>query len=152
MLYWLPLPLGAFCLFMATWIYLHWGRLLLIHFMTQVMCVSTSSSKLIGLHLWVFFLVILVYVANAIEIEVLAVLEAVRNAQSKGWLQLWLKTESSLVGHYFKQPRSVLWHFRTPWANCLHILYQIYFHISHVYRKGNCVANTLANFGAEHIC
>lgn len=92
-----------------------------------------------------------VTVTNALEAEVYAVIEAIRVAWLKGWKHLWLETDSSLVVHYFNSPNLIPWHFRTSWANCLHITKQMAFHVSHVYREGNSVADKLANYGVEHV-
>lgn len=89
-------------------------------------------------------------VLSAIEVEILAVIEAVRVAWNKHWSNLWLETDSSLVVHYFKAPHLVPWRFKTSWANCLHIVRKLNFRVSHVYREGNSVADVLANYGAAH--
>lgn len=89
-----------------------------------------------------------VVATSAIETELLAVLEAVRVAWLKGWLSLWLESDSLLVLHYFKSPNLVPWRLRAHWTNCIHVTKQMNFHISHVFREGNSVADALANYGA----
>lgn len=89
-----------------------------------------------------------VVATSALDAELLAVMEAVRVAWLKGWLSLWLETDSLLVLHYFKSPNLVPWRLKVHWANCIYVTQQMNFHISHVFREGNSVADALANFGA----
>jgi ribonuclease HI len=91
-----------------------------------------------------------VNVASAVETELLAVMEVVSLVWTKGWRRLWLETDSSLVVHYFTNPKLVPWHLRVAWANCLHVTKHIFFHISHIFRERNSVADVLANYGAVH--
>lgn len=92
----------------------------------------------------------LVEASSAIETELLAVIEAINVAWAKGWLKLWLETDSTLVLHYFHSPNLVPWRFKIPWANCISITKQLSFYVSHIFREGNTVADTLANYGAFH--
>lgn len=92
-----------------------------------------------------------IIVASVIEVEVLVVVEAVRVAWNKGWLHLWLETDSSLVVHYFKNLGLVPWKLRTAWVNCLHIVSLMRFRVSHIYREGCSVAHVLANYGSDHL-
>lgn len=46
---------------------------------------------------------------SGIEVEILAVIEAIRIAWLKGWVHLWIETDPSLVVHYFKAPKLVPW-------------------------------------------
>ncbi|KAK9943231.1 hypothetical protein M0R45_008846 [Rubus argutus] len=92
-----------------------------------------------------------VTVNSAIEVELLDVIEAIRVASLKGWNRLWLETDSSLVVHYFKNHNLVPWKYRVSWGNCIHTVKQMAFRVSHTYREGNIVADSLANFGADHV-
>lgn len=58
-------------------------------------------------------------VHNAMEAEVLAVIEAIRVAWLKCWMHLWLETDSSLMVHYFNSPRLVPCRLKISWMNCL---------------------------------
>jgi ribonuclease HI len=60
-----------------------------------------------------------VNVTNALEAEVLAVIEAICLAWIKAWKNLWLETDSSMVVHYFNSPSMIPWRFRIAWANCI---------------------------------
>ncbi|XP_061993498.1 uncharacterized protein LOC133711384 [Rosa rugosa] len=89
-------------------------------------------------------------VTSAIETEILAVIEALQVAKSKGWDFLWLETDSLLIVHYFKHHEAVPWRYRVRWLNCIHLAKQMHVHVSHIFREGNCVADKLANHGALH--
>lgn len=53
--------------------------------------------------------------------------------------------------YYFNSPSLITWRFRTSWANGLHLIKQMTFRVSHIYKEGNLVADKLANYGAEHV-
>ncbi|CAL9010028.1 unnamed protein product [Prunus brigantina] len=83
--------------------------------------------------------------------EVLAFLEAIRVAWVRDWKHLWLETDSSLVVQFFSSTSySIPWSLRTEWRNCLWRIKQMHFVCTHIYREGNCVADMLANFGADN--
>ena len=88
---------------------------------------------------------------SALEVELLAVMEAIHIALDRHWTHLWLETDSTLVIHYYNFPLLILWRFRVHWLNCLHLIKQFSFCISHIYREGNKVADRLADYGATHI-
>lgn len=91
-----------------------------------------------------------VCVSSAIDAEVLAVIESIRVARLRGWLSLWIETDSMLVVHYFNKPNCIPWRLLTRWANCIHIARQMNVRITHIFREGNSVADKLANYGALH--
>ncbi|CAB4302327.1 unnamed protein product [Prunus armeniaca] len=83
--------------------------------------------------------------------EVLAFLEAIRVAWVRDWKHVWLETDSSLVVHCFSSTSySIPWFLHTEWHNCLWRIKQMNFFCTHIYREGNCVADMLANFGADN--
>ena len=89
-------------------------------------------------------------VTSTIEAELLVVIEAVRVAWLKEWLNLWLETDSLLVIHYFTSPNLVPWCLKVHWANCIYVKKQTNFYISHVFREGNSIADVV-NYGAVNI-
>lgn len=91
-----------------------------------------------------------VNVASAVETEFLAVMEAVSLAWTKGWHRLWLETDSSLVVHYFNNPKLMSWRLKVAWDNCLYATKKMFFHVSHIFIEGNSVADVLANYGSDH--
>jgi hypothetical protein len=46
----------------------------------------------------------------------------------------------------FKSQITIPWKLRNRWNNCLHFVRNIYFVISHIYRKENYVTDKLVNF------
>ncbi|XP_062005969.1 uncharacterized protein LOC133723163 [Rosa rugosa] len=89
-------------------------------------------------------------VPSAIDAEILAVIEAIQVAWVRRWTHIWLETDSTLVITYFKNPNLIPWRLRTRWFNCVLKSRQMTFHVSHIFREGNKVADKLANYGALH--
>ena len=59
-------------------------------------------------------------VLSALDAEVLAFLEAIRIAVSRGWHHIWLKTDSLVVVRYFQSPSLIPCRLRTQWLNGLY--------------------------------
>jgi len=72
---------------------------------------------------------------------------AIEVAYHQGWHSLWLETDSMLVYMAFKSSKIVSWSLRNRWDNCLHLLSSMNFFVTHIYRKGNKCADSLANIG-----
>lgn len=83
-------------------------------------------------------------------VALVAAMTTIELAYNKGWFQLWLKCDSSLVVSTFKSCKLVSWKLRVRWENCLVLLKSIKFEISHIYREGNKCVNGLANYGATN--
>lgn len=63
------------------------------------------------------------------------------------WFNLWLETNSMLVLQAFKNSNLVPWQIRNRWDN-VHILLSImHCIVTHIFREGNQVVDSLANFG-----
>jgi hypothetical protein len=75
------------------------------------------------------------------------VIKAIEFAFPKGWWNLWLETDSMLVTLAYKSPTMIPWMLRNRWSNCLHKLKNMNFILSHIYRKGNVLADKLASLG-----
>jgi len=58
-----------------------------------------------------------------------------------------LACDSSLVINAIRNHSLVPWILRNQWENCLLITRSLNFSATHVFRKGNNCADTLANFG-----
>ncbi|KAK2429235.1 hypothetical protein QL285_027690 [Trifolium repens] len=87
-------------------------------------------------------------IATSFYAELSGALRAVEIAWEKGWLNLWLETDSSLVVSTFnKSNNSVAWSLRNRWRNVHIRLKDMNIMVSHIYREGNKVADTLANYG-----
>ncbi|KAK2388551.1 hypothetical protein QL285_062226 [Trifolium repens] len=86
--------------------------------------------------------------ASSFYAELCGALRAVEVAWDKGWFNLWLKTDSSLVVSAFKNPsKPVDWSLRNRWRNIHLKLRNMNFLVTHIYREGNKVADLMANFG-----
>ena len=70
-------------------------------------------------------------------------------AWSKGWLYLWLESDSMFVVNAFaSKTKHMPWVLLDRWFMCLHYLSQMHFRVTHIYREGNSVANLLAKHGS----
>jgi hypothetical protein len=72
---------------------------------------------------------------------------AIETAVNKGWSNLWLESDYMLVFLAFSSARIVPWPLRNRWDNCLLLISNMNFYVSHIYREGNHCANKLANLG-----
>lgn len=86
-------------------------------------------------------------VSTSFIAEMHGVMRATEIAKVKQWLNLWLETDSSLVVHAFKSKNQVPWQIRNRWSNALVIIRSMNFVVTHIFREGNQVADSLANYG-----
>ncbi|MCI09448.1 ribonuclease H protein [Trifolium medium] len=78
----------------------------------------------------------------------MAAIHAIGIANSKGWNNLWLETDSKLVQLAFKSSSFVVpWKISNRWHNCTTLVRNMNFIVTHLYREGNSCADTLANLG-----
>lgn len=74
-------------------------------------------------------------------------LRAIEVAAENHWTNLWLETNSMLVVHAFKNSSLVPWQFSNRWNNVQVTLTGLNCIVTHIFREGNHVADSLANFG-----
>jgi ribonuclease HI len=86
-------------------------------------------------------------ISIAFHAELLGVMNAIEVAHEKGWWNLWLETDSVMVTLAYKSPAMVPWMLRNRWFNCMHLLKDMNFILSHIYREGNALADRLASLG-----
>lgn len=86
-------------------------------------------------------------ITTALCSELIAAMLAIEIAHKKGYLSLWLETDSKLVFLAFKSSKIIPWHLQNRWSNCIHLISSMNFHVSHIYREGNKCADHLANLG-----
>lgn len=86
-------------------------------------------------------------VSTSFIAEMNGVMRAIEIAKEKQRLNLWVKTDSSLVVHSFNSNTLVPWHIRNRWNNILVIIRSMNCIVTHIYREGNQVADSLANYG-----
>lgn len=85
-------------------------------------------------------------VQSALFAEMCAFMTVVEIAAQKQWFPIWLESDSSiLVEKVKKKDPEVPWQIRTRWYNCLHVLENNQYFITHIYREGNKVADAVAN-------
>lgn len=82
----------------------------------------------------------------AFKAEMMAIMTAVRLALQHHFTPLWIESDSTFVVHLV-QSRSlqVPWAMRSEWHSFLIAITSLQFHISHIFREGNQVADQLAN-------
>jgi hypothetical protein len=75
-------------------------------------------------------------------------MRAIEIAFDKQWTRLWIETDYLSVVSTFNRPdRQVAWSLRNRWNNVILKARQMNVIITHIYREGNQVADSLANYG-----
>jgi hypothetical protein len=70
------------------------------------------------------------------------VILAIEIAFDKGWQHLWLETDPN-----FKQPHVIPLTLHNIRRNYMHILSQMHFKVTHIFKEGNCCAYKMINIG-----
>jgi ribonuclease HI len=86
-------------------------------------------------------------VSTSLKAEQIGAMIAIETAAFKGWSHLWLESDSMLVVHAFSSSKIVPWPLRNRWNNCLLLISNMNFYVSHIFREGNHCADKLANLG-----
>ncbi|XP_058759807.1 uncharacterized protein LOC131633112 [Vicia villosa] len=86
-------------------------------------------------------------VANSLIAELSGAMMAIEFAYEKNWSNIWLETDSTAVVKAFNSPYTVPWFIRNRWFNCISLVANWNFVVSHIYREGNSCADTLASLG-----
>ena len=82
----------------------------------------------------------------AYEAELVGAIHAISYAFDFGWTNLWLECDSSYVVTLLRtRSSSVHWRWKPSWLRCLERISKMNFHVSHIYREGNAVADILAS-------
>ncbi|KAK0572334.1 hypothetical protein LWI29_030054 [Acer saccharum] len=85
-------------------------------------------------------------VCFAFEAELAAAVHAIDYAWTFGWHRLWLESDSTFVVNILRsRSRKVPWRWRPAWDRCLRLISQMDFAVTHIYREGNQVADSLAS-------
>ncbi|XP_019431606.1 PREDICTED: uncharacterized protein LOC109338757 [Lupinus angustifolius] len=87
---------------------------------------------------------------DALYAELNSAIMAINFAHKKGWLSVWLKSDSALVVEIFKGKTMVPWKLINKWNHCKALLSSMDCIVSHVYREGNSCADKLAIYGLHH--
>ncbi|XP_057795996.1 uncharacterized protein LOC131012095 [Salvia miltiorrhiza] len=89
-------------------------------------------------------------VGFAFEAELLAVIKAILIAHDRGWLHLWVESDSTYIVHLLHEcSTAVPWRFIALWNKVLRLLPDFTLQISHIYREGNKVADIMANYSRD---
>lgn len=84
---------------------------------------------------------------TAFHAEISTVMRSIELAYQRRWKKLWIETDSSLVILAASNMDLVPCALRNRWKNCLAILRQMQYIITHIYREGNNCAEKLAFIG-----
>ncbi|KAK3200069.1 hypothetical protein Dsin_023484 [Dipteronia sinensis] len=87
-------------------------------------------------------------IMHAFEAELSVVIKAIEYAFGFGWHNLWIECDSSyMVSLLSCRSPNVPWRFLSSWRRCLVYLTSMKIFVSHIYREGNQVGNSLASHG-----
>jgi hypothetical protein len=86
-------------------------------------------------------------VSDSFSVEHIGAITAIEIAHRRGFNHLLLDCNSMLVTLSFKSQLAIPWKLRNNWNNCLHLVRNMYFVVSHNIREGNHVADKLAILG-----
>ncbi|GAU47028.1 hypothetical protein TSUD_239850 [Trifolium subterraneum] len=85
---------------------------------------------------------------TSFQAELSAAISAIEVAFRFNWHNLWIETDSTLVVRAFQNHSYVVtWNLRNKWTNALFLFKQLNGIVSHIFREGNQVADSLANYG-----
>lgn len=79
------------------------------------------------------------------EAELTGLMLAMEYAARHNWSRLWIESDSSYAVHAFKNHSAIPMRFRNRWHNCMQL--GLFVICSHIYREGNCCADTVASLG-----
>lgn len=86
---------------------------------------------------------------SAYHAELLAIMRATEIACQRRWSNIWIESDSSLVVMAFQNDSMIPCSIRNRWKNCVQLLYQMNFAVTHIYREGNRCADLLASKGLD---
>ncbi|GAU50508.1 hypothetical protein TSUD_234280 [Trifolium subterraneum] len=87
-------------------------------------------------------------IVSSYHAELCATMTAIEIAYKMNWHNIWLETYSNLVVLAFTNSNTaVSWCIRNRWHNAMVLYNQMNGMVSHIYREGNQVADSLANHG-----
>jgi len=84
---------------------------------------------------------------NSLFAELSGAMRSNEFANSKNWSNFWLEIDSMLVVQASKNQDIIPLQLRNIRGNCLRITFNMNFLVSHIFKKGNACADTLANIG-----
>ncbi|KAF1896791.1 hypothetical protein Lal_00034492 [Lupinus albus] len=88
-------------------------------------------------------------ITNSLFAELKAALMAIETTYRKGWRDIWLECDSTLVVDFFRGKGRIPWKLVNKWHTCLEYISSMRFIVSQIYREGNTCADRLTAFGVS---
>jgi ribonuclease HI len=82
--------------------------------------------------------------------EIFGATLAIEIAHQRGWLNLWVETDSMLLLQAFNNYNMIPWEVRSRWHNCVEITKGMHFVVNHILMEGNVCVDGLANSGLDN--
>ncbi|KAL8506446.1 hypothetical protein ACS0TY_017367 [Phlomoides rotata] len=80
----------------------------------------------------------------AFEAELASAFYAIELTHEKGWINIWLESDSTYVMHFLKYGDTIApWSLLARWHHVCRLLSAMTMVVSHIYREGNAVADRL---------
>lgn len=82
-------------------------------------------------------------ILNSFSAELNAAMYAIEIASNSGWCRLWLESDFELVVKAFTSKDLVPGKLQNRWLNCMQLVEQMNFRVSHIFHEGNICADKL---------
>lgn len=89
-------------------------------------------------------------VSTSLNAELSAAMHTIEIASSRGWVNLWIETDSAFVVRAFNYLDTIPWRLQTRWKNCMETATSFNLQVTHIFGEGNSCADKLANHGIHH--
>jgi ribonuclease HI len=86
-------------------------------------------------------------ICTAYHAELCAFVRAIEVISQNQWNNIRIEADSSLVAFVYKSHNQIPWSLRNRWNNAKAILQELNCMITHIFREGNQVIDSLANHG-----
>jgi ribonuclease HI len=73
-------------------------------------------------------------------------MKAIEIANQKNWKNIWIESDSALLVLASKNSSKIPWDLRNRWLNVMAMCRGMNCMVTHIYREGNQVADSLANY------
>lgn len=73
-------------------------------------------------------------VSYSLHAEFMGVILSIKHAAKNGWRNVWLECDSQLVVTAFSSSAGVPWTLKNRWNNCLAMIENMIFIVTHIYR------------------
>ncbi|KAF1892262.1 hypothetical protein Lal_00036624 [Lupinus albus] len=86
-------------------------------------------------------------IQDALYAKLYLAMKVIHMAYKRGWWNLWLECDCSLVVDIFNDVSNAPWKLQNEWLTCKLEISHMNFCISHIYREGNSCDDKLASYG-----